>query len=41
MTPNLIAGVGAGQTPEFIGMMQVGVSRGSGSTLGALGGLRA
>ena len=28
---NYLAGVGAGRTPEFIEMMQVGASRGSGS----------
>ena len=31
MRPNYLAGVGAGRKPEFIKMMQVGVSRGSGS----------
>ena len=30
-TPNYLAGVGAGRTPEFIEMMQVGLSRKSGS----------
>ena len=31
LLPNKLAGVGAGRTPEFIEMMQVGASRGSGS----------
>ena len=30
-SPTQLAGVGAGRTPEFIEMMQVGVSRNSGS----------
>ncbi len=31
MWPNYLAGIGAGRKPEFIEMMQVGVSLGSGS----------
>jgi hypothetical protein len=32
MLPNPLAGVGAGRTPEFIEMMQVGFGHKSGST---------
>ena len=39
MMANYLAGVGAGRTPEFIEMMQVGESLKSGSARGALGAL--